>query len=186
MTSAEFSSFIKKNPLSLACGVISLLLIGTGYLRSDEIGTAEALLAEKTALAERYALNIKYSAQLKEQVEILAAANAEVDSRVVRASQLGTNTQYFYKLQSDTGVNLIDFRQATGPSSTQKPAKGNFIPIAFNISIQGTFVQLMNFLRQLESGSHYCRILTATCSGNAAIRSQPLTLSLSVEILGLP
>ncbi len=185
MSNDELFSFIKKNPISVGCGVLSLFLAVGLYLRSTEIPEAEDILIQKTAMAERYALNIKNSVQLKEQADALAAANKELDSRIIRASQLGSNTQYFYKLQSDTGVKLIEFRQTTVVIPPTK-AKTTYSPIVFNVAVQGTLSQVMNFLRQLESGTHYCRVLTANCSGNASARNQPLTLSLNLEMLGLP
>ncbi len=184
MTNADQFAFVKKNPISVGCGVVALALIAGIYLRSDAIPEAEGILVQKTAQAERYALNIKYSAQLKEQLEALAGANKEIDGRIVRASQLGTNTQYFYKLQSDSGVKLLDFRQGT--AGVVAKGKSTFVPIPFSVSVQGTLPQVMKFLRELESGNHYCRILTASCAGSAVARSQPLTLSLNLEMLGLP
>jgi len=185
MSNDELFSFIKKNPISVGCGVLSLFLAAGVYLRSAEIPEAEDILVQKTAMAERYALNIKNSVQLKEQAEVMANATKELDRRIIRASQLGTNTQYFYKLQSDTGVKLIEFRQTTVAIPPTK-AKTTYSPIAFNVAVQGTLPQVMNFLRQLEGGTHYCRVLTASCSGSASARNLPLTLSLNVEMLGLP
>lgn len=183
MTNAELLAFVKKNPISVGCGLLALALTATIYLRAEAIPEAEEVLAQKTVTAERYALNIKYSAQLKDQLESLVGANKEIDARILRATQLGTNTQYFYKLQSDTGVKLLDFRQGTAGA----PAKGkSFVAIPFSVSVQGTLPQVMNFLRELESGAHYCRILTASCAGNAGARSLPLTLTINLEMLGLP
>lgn len=183
MTSQELFALVKKNPISVGCGLLALALTAAIYLRSQSIPDAEEILTQKTATAERYALNIKYSAQLKDQLETLTGANKEIDTRIIRASQLGTNTQYFYKLQSDTGVKLLDFRQGTAGAA----AKGkSFISIPFSVSVQGTLPQVLKFLRELESGTHYCRILTASCAGSAVARGQPLTLSINLEMLGLP
>jgi hypothetical protein len=185
MTTAEQIALLKKNPVSVGCGVLSLLLIAGLYFRGDAIPAAEAELAQKAAEAERLAMNIKYSDKLKEQLEELIAANKEIDTRIIRASQMGINTQYFYKLESDTGVKMIDFR----PLSVTAPAKGAkaaFSPVGFNVSVQGSLPQILDYLRLLESGVRYCRVLTASVSGNAALRKGPLTLSLSIELLGLP
>lgn len=185
MTSAEQVALLKKNPISVGCGVLSLLLVAGLYLRSDEIPTADAELLQKLAESQRLAQNITYSAQLKEQVEALVAANKEIDSRIIRASQVGTNTQYFYKLESESGVKLVDFR----PLSTAAPAKGSkatFMPVGFNVSVQGSLPQVLDFLRMLETGTRYSRVLTASLAGAPANRKGPLTLSLSLELLGLP
>ncbi len=185
MTTEEQVALLKKNPISVGCGVLSLLLVAGLYFRSDEIPTAEAELAQKSAESQRLALNITYSAQLKEQWDALAAANKEIDTRIIHAIQVGINTQYFYKLESDSGVKLVDFR--TLPTSVPvKGAKSAFMPVGFNVSVQGSLPQVLDFLRALESGTRYSRVLTASLSGAPANRKSPLTLSLSVELLGLP
>lgn len=185
MTTQELGAAIKKNPISFGCGALSVALILGLYFRSDAIPEAETVLAQKSTEGERIALNIQYSSQLKEQAAAVSAANAEIDSRIIRASQLGTNTQYFYKIESETGAKIIDLRQMTS-ATVAKPAKGAFVPVAFSVTVQGSLVQILDFLRHIESGAHYSRILSANCVGNSALRNAPLTLALSLELLGQP
>ena len=52
--------------------------------------------------------------------------------------------------------------------------------------MQGDLKIILEFLQQLENGAHYCSVLTATCSGNSANRETPLTLALTLELLGIP
>lgn len=184
MTNEEALVMIRKNPISFGCGLLSFLLAVGSYLRMEALPDAEAELTQKSAAAERLALNLKHSAQLKEQAEAMVAANAAIDSRIIRASQLGNNTQYFYHLESATGVKIIDLRQTT--STVTKPAKGTYSPVSFAVTVQGSFPQILGFLRQLENGAHYSRVLTASCRTNAALRTSPLTLALTLELLGLP
>ena len=185
MTSEALVALLKKNPISVGCGVLSLLLVAGLYFRSDAIPTAEAELAQKQAEAERLATNRKYSVQLKEHLDELQAANKDIDARIIRASQVGTNTQYFYKLESETGVKLVDFR----PLAANPPAKGAktaFMPVGFNVSVQGSYPQVLDFLRLLEGGARYSRVLNASLAGSVTNRKGPLTLTLNVELLGLP
>ena len=184
MTNEEALTLIRKNPISLGCGALSFLLAIGSYLRMESLPDAEAELTQKSAASERVALNIKHAAQLKEQAESMVAANAAIDKRVIRASQLGNNTQYFYQVESATGVKILDLRQTT--ATVAKPAKGTYAPVSFAVTVQGSFPQILGFLRQLEGGAHYSRVLTATCSTNAAARASPLTLALTLELLGLP
>jgi hypothetical protein len=68
------------------------------------------------------------------------------------------------------------------------PPKGKalFSSVTFSISAQGDLNQLLHFLHQLESGAHYCRINSATINISGAKRDSPLTLALSLELLGHP
>lgn len=185
MTNEELFAFIKKNPVSVGCGVLSIALAVAIYFRSGEVPAAEAELTQRTAEADRFSANIKNAAQLKEQHETLVTAAKEIDSRLVRASQLGLNNQYFFKLENETGAKLVDFRQ--GGLLATKGGKTNFSPVAFTVSVQGELAQLMHFLHLLEGGAHYCRVQSATClpAGGAAKRGL-LTLTLNLELLGLP
>ena len=185
MTTADLVALIRKNPITFACGAFCLLLGLSYYFRFQLVDEAETELAQRTAEAERYALNGKNAAQLKEQLEALVVANKEVDTRIVRASQLGLNHQYFYKVFGETGVKQIDLRQ-TGLAPVPKGAKNAFVPVGFTVSVQGEYAQLLRFLRHLESGARYCRVLTASCSLPGADRLGPLTLSLNLELLGQP
>jgi hypothetical protein len=184
MTNQEFIAFVKKNPVSIGCGLVSLGLALALFFRSDAIPTAEAELTQKSTEGERHAANIKSSAQLKEQYDALIAATKEIDSRLVHSNQLGTNSQFFYKLESDTGVKMIDFRQSTQNAS--KPKSGSYIPIAFSVSMQGDLSQLLKVLHTLEGGARYCRILSASISTSGGGGRGLLTLSLSLELLGVP
>ncbi|MEO5958357.1 MAG: hypothetical protein ABIZ49_10935 [Opitutaceae bacterium] len=181
MSTEAMQTFVRKHPISVGCGVLSLLLAGAIYFRSDKIGLAETELAEKSAEGEKYLANIKNSGQLKEQIDTLVAANKDIDARIIRANQLGANSQIFYKLESETGVKLIDFRQSPTPAK----GSGAFIPVGFTVAIQGELSQLLTVLRTLESGAHYCRVLNASCTLNGNNRQLPLILSLNLELLGV-
>ena len=185
MTSQDIVATVKKNPISFGCGAIGLVMIGLIFFRGDRIPEAEVALGQKSAEAEKIRANIQFSSQLKDQHEAVVAANREIESRVVRASQLSTNTQYFYKIESETGVKILDLRQAT-PSTVAKPTKGSYLPISFSVSVQGDLKQVLEFLRHVENGAHYSRVLTATCSANTGNRSAPLVLALNLELVGSP
>jgi hypothetical protein len=185
MTTQELVGTIKKNPISVGCAVVGCAMIALIFFRGELIPEAETALTQKSTEGEKIRANIQYSTQLKEQFESLTAANKEIESRLVRASQLSTNTQYFYKIESETGVKILDLRQTT-PSTVAKPAKGSFIPVVFSVSVQGELKQVLEFLRQIENGVHYARVLQATCSGNTSNRAAPLVLALNLELLGTP
>lgn len=186
MTTDELMTVVKRNPIGFGCAALSLALIVAIYFRSGAIPETDAQLQQKSAEAERYALNIKNAVQLPEQVERIAAANKAIEGRMVHVNQLAINQQYFQVLRRDTGVNLVDFRQATMSANVVKGGKTAYMPVAFSLVVQGTLPQTLNFLRALENGTHYCRVLAATCAANPNARTAPLTLSLTLELLGVP
>ncbi|MBI5768015.1 MAG: hypothetical protein HZA93_09480 [Verrucomicrobia bacterium] len=186
MSNEELVAVVKKNPLGIGCGVLSLALFGGWYYRSGDVPAVEQEVAQKAAEAQRYELNLIHAKSLPEQHEALVAANKEVDARLVRASQLGKNVQFFYKLESESGAKLTtDPRQAPLAPPAKNAAKTAYNPVAFSVTVSGDLPQLLRFLRRLESGVHYSRVLGASCTVPQE-RSLPLTLNLSLELLGLP
>jgi hypothetical protein len=164
-----------------------VLAVGMGatlYLRMDKVPEAIETLEKKTAEADKYAANIRNAAHLKEDMEAIEAANKAIDARIIRAVQLLDNGQYFYRLERETGVKLLDSRQTT-PAVVAKP-KGNFLPVSFSVAADGTLPQLIDFLRKIENGVHYSRVNTAACSVTVSKRNSTLTLSLSLDLLGVP
>lgn len=185
MTGADLVAFVKKSPVVVACGAVSVGMLFGLYFRSDKISEAETLLSQKTTDADRYGNNLKNAVRLKEDHGALVAANKVIEGRAVRPVQLLHNAQYFYELERESGVKLLDSRQ-TRPGSVAKPAKGTYVPVAFSVRAEGTLPQVLDFLRRIESGAHYSRVMMANCSTDPEKRSSQVTLALTVELLGLP
>ena len=180
MTTPELIAVIKKNPIVVASVALSLAIGVALYLRSDALGEANRTLDDDTAKVQRYALNLTNAVQLKEQFDALVAADGAIESRLIHASDVGINQQYFYKLESDSGVKLVDVRQ--GMAGKPTPG-GKYVPIDFSVSVQGDFGQVVSFLRALEDGTHLCRVDSAACTGN---RKGVVVLTLNLEYLGRP
>ena len=186
MTKDDLISLVKKNPIGIGCGLLSLALGGVIYFRSGELPAAEEDLAQKSAESARLSANIQNAAQLKEQFEAVAAASKEVDARLVHASQTLNNYQYFYKLESETGAKMLAGSPSQGAIASAKAGpKAAFVPVPFTITVQGTLAQMLGYLRHLESGARYCRVMTVTCSVPATDRNA-VTLALTLELLGVP
>lgn len=184
MTNDELFALVRKNPIGIGCGALALGLAGAIYWRSDTGPEKDAELVQKSAEGERYEANVKSAVGLQEQYDALVAANKAIDARIVRASQFGKNLQYFYKLESETGVKLTTDPRISPPVAKKDP-KAAYIFIPCSLTVQGSLPQLLSFLRRLESGTHYCRILTISL-GSSADRSSPLSLTINLELLGLP
>lgn len=180
MTNAELAAAVKKNPVMVACVALSVALALTIYFRSGALQDENTVLDEKSAQARKYALNISNAVELKEHVDTLTAANKAIDERMIRASNIGINQQYFYKLESESGVKLLDLKQGA-----QAATKGSYAPVSFTVSLQGDFNQVLAFLRGLEDGTRFSRVMTASC-GTSRTNAGMLTLSLTIELLGRP
>jgi len=86
MSNEELIALLKKNPISVACGLLALVIAVTIYYRSDLVPDAAKLLEQKTAEGERLNANVTNAAQLPEQLAAIPLARTQIEKRLVLAS----------------------------------------------------------------------------------------------------
>jgi hypothetical protein len=186
MSNEDLFAFLRKNMISVACVIVSIGIGFVLYYRNDNLPDAEKVLAARTKEGELLAANIEDSSQLKEQHAALAAANDAISNRMIRVGQLAENMQYFYRLESATSTKLSDPRQLSWNPPAKNAPKTNFTPIGFALNAQGDYGQELDLLRRLESGEHYCRIISLNIRPLAEMRGGPLLMSINLDLLGMP
>jgi Tfp pilus assembly protein PilO len=181
---------LKKYPLRFACGVIVLVVAVAMYLRSGGIAEMEQLLEQRTQEGTRQQANISNGLMLSDHLAATTQANQVIAVRAIEPRALADNLQYFYQLEASLGVKLIDLRQ--GPPSTAL-ADRSYVTVPFTVALDGTYPQILQFLRVLESGELYLRFTQVTItpqrdgSRGSGRGSEPLlTLSLNLDVLGRP
>jgi Tfp pilus assembly protein PilO len=190
MNAADISALAKKHPVGTACLLITVACGLALYLRADIITVSQTEYEAKSSEAAKMISNVKNAPGMEEQLAEMNTFGKEVEGRLVKGSQLAVNLQYFYKLEADNGVKMLDLRQGSVP----KTPKGLFTPIPFSLSVQGTYPQLMKFLSEVQNGRHFCRVVNASFSksggpsseGGGSSGGQLLNLSLNLELLGTP
>jgi hypothetical protein len=186
MSNEEVFAFLRKNVISVACVVVSIGIGFVLYYGIDNLPLAEKVLAERTKAGELLAANIEDAHDLKEQNAALVAANAAISSRMISVGQLAENMQYFYRLESATGTKLTDPRQLSWNPPPKNAPKTSYTPIGFALTAQGDYGQVLDLLRRLENGEHYCRVITLNLRPQSDVRSGPMLMSISLELLGTP
>ena len=189
MNSADLIASFKKQPLGFSCGILCVLIGALLYFRGDKIDENQVEFEARSAQRTKILANVRNSENLAKQLAELQALAKEMDSRLIRAGQLAVNLQYFYKLEAENEVKLIDIRQGNLP----KASKSLYVGIPYNVSVQGTFKQVVAFLQRLETGPHFCHFSTVSFSKSAGTTtdasgavSGTMTLNLTLELLGLP
>ena len=181
---------IKKNIVSSICAGLSVLLLGVYLFRRGGVSEFQSLIEAKTSESGALKTNVLNSASLKDHLEKLKSANQRVTGRLVKGGDLAKNQQYFYKMEADSGVKLMDLRPAAASAAPKTPVKSEYSLVSYVCTVQGTYQQLLVFLGKLEGGEHFSRILSASVSlvsggAESANSSDPaLTLMLSIEFLG--
>jgi hypothetical protein len=187
MSNEELVALLRKNVTPVICVLVSIAIAVTLYYRSDVLPDAEKVLAQKTQQGVLLAANIEDANQppsLKDQHAAIAASNEAIAARMVKAGQLAENLQYFYQLESATGAKLTPV-QIPMPPPDKKAPKTFFAPVGFTLSAQGDYAQLIDMLRRLEDGEHYCRVLTCNFRPLATdIRGGPMLMTISLQLLG--
>lgn len=186
LTGKDLVGLTKKHPVGVGCAALSIVLMAVLYLRSGKIEQTQTRLEEVTATADRLKTNINYSAQLNGQLESLTSAVETLKSRSLDPAALAQNLRYFYKLEAESGVTLIDLRQMNPvyPPAPKNAPKPTFVSLPFTVGVQGEFSKVMTFLRHLEKGEHFGRITSASLRPSDP-RSN-VTLNITVELLAQP
>ena len=93
ISNEQLLAFIKKNPIGVGCGVLSLALAAAIYQRADKIPLAVTEMDQKGTLSDRLAANLKYGKDLPDQFQHF--------SEDIRASstRLNTSSDILSKLQ---------------------------------------------------------------------------------------
>lgn len=190
MTGADLLALIKKQPIAFACGLVCLLCGVAFYFRSGAIDEARTAFEATDKEARAIAQNARHAAGLAEQVEEMRAAGKQIESRLVRATDLANNLQIFYRLENETGVKLVDARQNALSAAKPGAPKTLFIPVSFSLTLQGNYSQLWSFFRRLETGTHFARIERLAISkvqvDARTGASDQLSAVFNVELLGTP
>jgi hypothetical protein len=186
MNGEDIVAFVRKNLISVACAAFSLLIGFLIYYRSDMLPDARAVLEQKQKQGELLAANIEDSGQLKEQHAALVATNEAITDRMIHIDQLAENTGYFYRLESETGTKLADPRQVPWTAPPKNAPKTNFTSVAFAITASGTYPQLLDLLRKLEAGEHYCRVNTLSLKPITSVRGSQLSMNLNFDLMAVP
>ncbi|MDI1250990.1 MAG: hypothetical protein PSV13_19165 [Lacunisphaera sp.] len=190
MTSADLLVLIKKHPIGFACGVVCLACAALLYFRGGKTEEYRAEYDAKSTEATRILANVRNSEKLPTQVAEIQVLAKEMESRLVRSGQLAVNLQYFYKLEAETEVKLVDVRQGNPP----KGQKSLYAGIPFTVTVQGSFKQVLAFLQKLENGPHFCRFNAVVFAkqggggegGRTVAGDAGLNLNINLELLGVP
>ena len=186
--------FLKRHAFAAACVVLTVGLLVAFFLRMDLLDVARMETQRLQNEAENMKRNLRNATGLKEQLADLKVLLSIVDARLVRPEELASNLQYFYRLESSTGVKILLLRQVTPPAPAETggsagASKSAVTPISYSVIVEGSFPQVMSFLTQLERGPHFNRTKVFTAQRGAAdspegIRTGTVVVNLSIELLG--
>jgi Tfp pilus assembly protein PilO len=187
MTGEDLKAMAKKQPISVACGVVAVVCGVVLYLSGDTVDEKKALSDDTAKTAKAIRTNVDNSQGLAQQTEAMQHSVKDLNSRLIHASQLAINLQYFYRLESDTSVKLVDVHQG-GAGLPRGSSKGNYTAIPFAVNIQGNFKQVLDFIQRVQNGPRIARFSSISFSkaGGDNPSSDTFSVSMGIEFLGTP
>ncbi len=190
MDGSSILNFVKKHPVGVGSIALAVVLGVVGYFRSSRMGELETELDDRSRQGERLQNNLRYASRLDEHLTTLNYAVETINERAINPAALATNLQFFYRLESELGLKLVDLRQGVperGRDNTE------YIGVPYTVAVEGTYRQLLQFIQRLETGAHYVKFLSSNlapsrgvgANGGEADPTDPvLVLSLNLQILG--
>jgi hypothetical protein len=155
--------------------------------RHFDFAETQSAFDNSAAEGQKLESNIANAGQLEEQLKTLEVANSSIASRLVNPSDLAINLQYFYKLEAETGVKLVDTHPIDSRALAKAGAKGLYTSVQYAVTLQGGYARTLTFLRRLEHGASFCRIISGSCTQAQAEQGKgggEISMSLTVELLG--
>ncbi len=179
---AQFIAFIRFRPVVSACIVLTLGLGVANYFIRQQRRAAMVQHEEVRKKGEQMLRAITNRARIDTDLAALQAANGHIQRHLLDEQSMEVNLGYFYRLEKPARVRLVRLNQLSAPP----PVTGSiFKVVPFSLQVAGTYRNVMNFLRSLETGPRVLRIRHSSFERNAT-DSNDLVLDLTVEILAKP
>jgi len=187
-----FLKFLRRHAFAAICCTLAVATGVTYFIRIDLLDHARTETDLRQKEAENMKRNLRNATGLREHLADLNVLLSVVDARLVRAEDLASNLQYFYRLESETGAKILLLRQLTAAGTEATAAsKVPYRPIPYSLIVEGSFPQVMAFLTRLERGAHFNRTRVFTAQRGATdsaqgIRSGTVVVNLNIELMGSP
>lgn len=177
----RFFSWVKRSLFVFICIVLFVGLSVANYFiwkRQQEINSQHE---EVRRNGESMFSALSSHTRLVGELAMVDDALKQIDDNLIVETDLAENLGYFYQIETLSRVRLTQLNQLSSQPADDSPYKS----IPFSMRATGTYPQLVSFVRELESGPRQLRIKSFDFS-RAESKGNPLSLSLTVELLGKP
>ncbi|GHB94260.1 hypothetical protein [Cerasicoccus arenae] len=155
MNTQQLIAKLKQYPLAVGCTLVLVVMLVLGFLRSDRLPELNTQYDALQQEAEKINSNSQNAVDLAANLEKLNALVSNIESRLIDTDANTDNYRYFLGMAERAGVNLVD------PSTGTRKGDPNMkvYPIVeFNLSISGSFENVLKFLYELRTGRHIMRV----------------------------
>ena len=172
---------VRRAPFLVACFTLFVLLSVGNYFLWQRQQAITAQYDEVRRKGETIFSALSGHSRIIGQLATVDEALKQIDENLIAENDLAENQGYFYQLETLSRVRLTQLNQLSAQPADDSPYKA----VPFSVRATGTYAQLIDFLRELESGPRQLRIKSFDFSrGDAKVDN--LVLGLTVELLGSP
>ncbi len=193
MTFSSILEYLKKNYVIAICGTVVVVCLGVYFVRNDQITRLAADYDDLSVRHSRILKNLKFASEIEVDLEEMKSMKVESESRLFSPEDLATNQRYFYQIESATGIEMTSIQQVIKPLPTGKQNKkarkkaeqSPYQEIIYDMSVQGTYIEILAFLREIEGGSAFTVLDSfAVRDARNTVGDPKVALRLSVNVLG--
>lgn len=176
-----FGQFRHRPYVSVQVVLVLLLAAGNYFLwRQREAATARHALVRQEGDEMLHAL-ANYP-RIQSDLTAVTDALQLIDRNLVVERTLEVNLGYFFEMETASRVHLRELNQLGVPPS---PEGNPFKIVPFSLTATGSYGQLVNFMRNLETGPRLLRLTHCSLSRGDE-KTEDMVLDLTVESLGHP
>ena len=162
MNLSVISKKLRQFPILFVCGLLTSLVLVILFMRGPRIAQLEAELADLEREWQNIQTNLERSAGLNDDIASLESGLVEVHDRLMKVEEVAINSEFFYDLERETGVNFTRFSQGMASNgnslNTSKDELRHFSVIPYDISLSGSMRQILGFLDTLDRQNYIIRL----------------------------
>jgi hypothetical protein len=183
-------TLLRRHLLATICGGLTLVVVAAFIYRFGVLDEKKQLLDQAQKDSDALHHNLRNSAELSEHLAALKTGLERLEGKLMRSDDVAAYQQYFFKLESDAGVKILRLQPLNSVRAVGAKPAGAYRPLAFDLTVEGAFADVLAFLRSMETGTRHFRMVSfsarpaGTSPGNAAGGTNVVTVALSLELLG--
>ena len=171
-------------PFCAICLILSVLFVGASWWIRLDLNDLEAQQQKSAREGDIMLKAIARGSQLRTELTAARAATQRITENLVVEKNIPQNFWYFYKLEQDTRVKLLELLQRP-PSLQDFDAPTTYKRVPYSLRLTGSFRSAVAYLQRLETGSHFGRINSFLLQRQDP-KSSDVSLQLNLDLLGFP
>jgi len=183
---------IRKNLVIAISGVVTATCMTVYVLHKDKKPDLESEIEQIDIRISTMLRNLTNSAGLEEDIEVVKSQISELDERMFRPQELATNYNYFFNIETSTNVSLSELKQVEivkedvnrEKHKMPNPIVDTYVKIRYDMRANGTYQDLVHFMRTLEGGPSFYKLEKFRLSKSSAGGDELLSMDVSFLMLG--